>query len=258
MAPACSRCNKNTHSDQLTISCTLCLKLFHAPYVNSTVNKLSYLKKSDEQWVCPCCSKQGRCKLLLEKRSDILSRHDISILACESCTDRLQNAQTNFSSNLTSIQIKMVNIEAQISYATINETLQLNERLPPNETMERCKRSPNIIIKRLPEISEAEDISTVAGIIATIDSTTNNYKIDIIRLGASISSRSRPVKVRVSNPFVVDKILRNKNVLSNHPNYRSLVFTDDKTPFQILVNQADRREVNGTSLLLNMFEALLK
>nr|CAI5868875.1 unnamed protein product [Callosobruchus analis] len=115
----------------------------------------------------------SQCKLLLEKHSDILSRHDTSILACESSIERLQNAQTNLSSNLTSIQLKIDNIEAQISNATINETLQLNERPSPNATMERFKRSHNIVIKKLPEISEAEDISTVASIIATIDSTAN-------------------------------------------------------------------------------------
>nr|CAI5862572.1 unnamed protein product [Callosobruchus analis] len=135
-----------------------------------------------------------QCKSLLEKHSEILLRHDSSILACESNIVQLQNAHTKVSSDLATIGSKINNLESRMSTATVTQTPSLNETLPLNETMERFKRSHNIIIQKLPEVDEAEDTSQVANIIALIEPSANNHRIGMTRLGATNPSCPRPIK----------------------------------------------------------------
>nr|CAH7754820.1 unnamed protein product [Callosobruchus chinensis] len=56
----CSTCSKSIGTSQTHITCSKCLKNYHATCVNLTTNELNYFTEGNNKWVCSVCCKQGR------------------------------------------------------------------------------------------------------------------------------------------------------------------------------------------------------
>nr|CAH7769893.1 unnamed protein product [Callosobruchus chinensis] len=87
----------------------------------------------------------AQCTTLLQQHSDIIPRHDASIISCETNIQKLQYSQTNISSDIESIENRLLQLQQNTPSTSEASTAELLERL---------RDSHNIVIRGVPEISD--------------------------------------------------------------------------------------------------------
>lgn len=201
----------------------------------STMKEIQFSLKSD----------LAQCKTMLEQHSANLSRHDaalaehsrvmgqhaVEIDSCKSGIDVLNKNYDSLRGVVDSASLAISKIE---SVGTrISGTPSPDPALLPAEVLDRLRRSHNILIRGVPESSPDSDLTLASTVVDYVTPTASSQCTFVTRIGTSTSNRPRMLKISFNNPLVVTRILKNKRVLANVPEWRKYNITDDKTPVQI-------------------------
>lgn len=116
------------------------------------------------------------------------------------------------------------------------------------EVCERQKRANNFIIYGSKEdasgskdAAAAADADFVGSVLSEIDASAP--VINITRLGKFDGSKSRPIKVMLSSPELVSKVIRSASKLKASK-YRHLSLSFDRTPMQINLYKSVKEELS--------------
>nr|CAH7754027.1 unnamed protein product [Callosobruchus chinensis] len=131
------------------------------------------------------------CSLLLLSFLSELCRQILKQMLVERVTMKtyslfqLQYSQTNISSNIESIENRLLQLQQNTPSTSEASTAEL---------LERFRRFHNIVIRGVPETSDRDDASTVSTIIGLTDDSVNAHITGISRLGSTSSTnRTRPL-----------------------------------------------------------------
>ncbi|KOB66566.1 putative tick transposon [Operophtera brumata] len=212
------------------------------PSVYDTDHQVSFRKRKQTNCDCEC---DEVINVLKAFRVDMISaletnlkpmRDDISTMKYQiedikSSTEKLLAEHNSIRKEISQLQktssateAKITSLETEIENLKITPLPQSSSQIFANESIinemqERERRSKNIIVVGLPELTNGDDcvrnteeINLVKKILK--DALSINAKVaKVMRLGKFITGKVRPMKVILESPQVVKEILKNKNKL---------------------------------------------
>lgn len=212
-------------------------------------------------------SKQmSACLESIEAHSNILSQHttmlekhhtEIELLkdSNHSLNDDITNLKLKFDcmdvgemrNSLELLDVELKNWRAKTA-AEVGTPPKVNA-IDSGEVLERVRRANNILIRGLPETNgDDTDRSIILDVVGRLDVTAVSEVSAVGRVGVVKDGYPRPIKVGFRDSSHPRRILRDKKLLSQHPDYKSLIITDDKTPQQYRELQAARMELKAKRL----------
>lgn len=201
-------------------------------------------------------SELARVNATLSDHSQILNEHSTAIADCRQdlklnssaisgCLGDIKNLRESheaISQSVTSLQSRLDSGDLiMASTASASTTPTASE-----ETIERLRRSHNVILSAVPESSDEEVV--VRRIIDSILPSSSQTILSMSRLNASkrtstrTSARPRLLKVTFSNIITPKILLRNKAALLTSE-FRNISLRDDKTPHELQLLEALRGEL---------------
>lgn len=138
---------------------------------------------------------------------------------------------------------KLSSLEMTLSKREIPIPAAVEEKIIAEAT-ERLVRKNNIIIRNLPESTNASsDTSQVTAILSVIQGSDVAAPVEVARIGKTTTGKPRLLKVKLGNPSQVNAILRNKNKLSLTDRYKKISILADQTPQQMKYLEEVRQEL---------------
>lgn len=186
------------------------------------------------------------CQESLSCHTKLLADQDSALSECRENIDQISANYAKVSTDLSDINVRVSELEVAASSSSLSFPSSSSDTTNINESVERSKRSFNIIIRGLcvEADSTGSDVQRVAGVVNAIRPNSSNSLCDVVRMGGD-ANPSRTLKVIFNNPNLPIQLLRNKNKLLAHELYRNISISDDKTPFQLQELQKLREEMKA-------------
>lgn len=214
----CANCSSRVDSsDSHRVQCDSCKQYLHIRCTDlPSDDRVTRNKMKSMKIVC------NKCSMKFDQLTDIKAL--------------IESLKVDFDKKVSSLREELSNMNAKIDNLNQIDSSGIVEAAV-NESVDRIRRSKNIILRGIPtpEGTPAErkqtDTETVAAVLRAVDSTV--VPRQIIRLGQrSIGTRPPIIKVVLEDEYHAKTILRKKNKLLQHAEFRSVRITDDKTPLQ--------------------------
>uniref|UniRef100_A0A6P7GB43 Uncharacterized protein LOC114340024 n=1 Tax=Diabrotica virgifera virgifera TaxID=50390 RepID=A0A6P7GB43_DIAVI len=142
----------------------------------------------------------------------------------------------NFKNELSALKQDMLKLKAEkgANSFSVDDVV--------NELHEREKRSKNILIFNLPELSNtSEDASQVKSILSKAHASINTNEVKILRFGNVNKNGHRPIKVIFSSASDALHVIKNKQTVSRE---KKIYFILDQTPNQRKLLDSLRSELS--------------
>lgn len=157
------------------------------------------------------------CHQKLDTNAELLNLHSESIA-------QLQLQMASISEENKLLKKELDSLRSKLSQANIEGLVQ--------EARDRIRRENNVIIYGLPDNND--DASTVNQLLNIVSPgfptiSSNN----ILRIGSTRNGQPRPLKVHTPSQQYVLQLLRNKNLIKAHQNFRNVSLQSDLTPTQL-------------------------
>lgn len=225
MVARCSACQVE-FSVEKDISCDLCRQLVHAACAGISRTEAQCLKSKERKisYHCPSCA---------------------------DFKDQLKHLKT-LTSVVDSMQKELETIKQRMSAGSAGDRMDaMDVERVIGEVVEREKRGNNIILFGMPELeggTKNDQLEADGQMVAEIFRVLEVPSDDVVpvRLGkfdASKHDRKRPVKVTLSDSASVIKVLRVAKKLKSSEQFRGVVLSKDKTPYQQQIYRGVRSEL---------------
>lgn len=120
-------------------------------------------------------------------------------------------------------------------------------RTEPEEIVQRVKRSFNIIMRNVLEMTDSDDRIKADSMFRCIDESPGNLIVETRHIGRGVPNNPRMFKVALMNSDIVSTTLRNKKKLQSFSGFKNVDLSDDKIPNQIS-ELNERRELKRGEL----------
>jgi hypothetical protein len=175
-------------------------------------------------------------KILIDNvRSEIIHTVKDEVSALKTSITELQSIVGELQSQNKRLEERCLLVERELSAHQKNcNTSEIFE-----EMEDRARRSKNIIISGIPELSpdSSKDEATKKDLLLSMEVLStlgckDNTIVDAQRVGKPGGERPRLLRVKCSSSEQRDNILRRAKDLRKCPNYRDVFINVDRTPFQ--------------------------
>lgn len=167
----------------------------------------------------------------IEKCQSRLTEHSSNISKCQGELAKLNNSYSEIAMRVNILEEKTSVLPTAccsdvsgFSSSPFNHTVTYSNTM---ETIEKIRKSHNLIISALPE--SPEDVQRVKEVVSTIDPTSCSSIVSVSRLGQGVSRQPRLIKVAFNNMLTPKLLLRNKGALRTTGKYKKVTIREDKT-----------------------------
>lgn len=213
----CCQCLKEILDDNYT-RCCYCKLRIHPSCLNLTpaeANVINKLKSNNVKIVC------NRCDVVISSAKRI---------------------ETLVESLKTSVEERMIKMEELLS---ANFLKPHDREIMLNESVERSWKAANVILTNVPENAKIPDVTLANDILEAIDPNAVVSPDDVKRLGKVENGRSRLLQLSFKKVETAKLVLRKRDVLKNHHEFRGIGVREDRTKQQIAYMNCLREELNN-------------
>lgn len=221
MSQTCNNCTLQINSKSSGIQCTFCSHFFHIKCVNISKNQL-----------------------------DVLSTVNGCLWKCTGCSNTAIQNNDKLFKVIETLQVTVNQLQEEIKNMKRASDNICNSEIIISEITERQKREKNIIIYNLNEAlngtvaeKKAADVSNVKDLLNKITPESNFDSIKVFRVGKSHNNKPAPVKVILASRNDVLNILKNKKILKETNDKRTI--STDQTKMQQEYLKKVKTELNN-------------
>lgn len=264
---SCAVCNSSIKFTEQYLICIKCKNSIH--YLCTSLSFAQLEKIDQKNWLCSICDSPGNVvnginilDMLYQIRVEQKSLKERTIASeketkktKEKVNDLMEQFEISIRANgilnnkIAEYEDKIKKLESRDMEASESELI--------TEMLDRQKRAKNILIFNLTNTSHTNDNNIVQNILSAMGLDTVPVKIK--RFSGNGSDTERPVKVVFPEETDVYSVLKRKKKLHDHPIYKLIRISPDKTVrqreyYKELLEKVNERKSNGEQDIFIRYE----